>query len=37
MMEQHDMDAVEQYIANNIFNKPEEYYNLEKLRKLYEG
>lgn len=29
MMEQNDMDAVEQYIVNNIFNKPEEFYNLE--------
>lgn len=32
MMEQKDMDAIEQYIVNNIFNKPQEYYNLEKLR-----
>jgi type I restriction enzyme, R subunit len=33
MIEQRDLDAIEQYIINNIFNKPEEYYNLEKLRK----
>lgn len=33
MMQQEDMDAVEQYIANNIFNQPQEFYNLEKLRK----
>lgn len=33
MIEQRDMDAIEQYIVNNIFNKPEEFYNLEKLRK----
>jgi type I restriction enzyme R subunit len=33
MIEQRDLDAIEQYIVNNIFNKPEEYYNLEKLRK----
>jgi type I restriction enzyme R subunit len=32
MMEQNDLDAIEQYIVNNIFNKPEEYYNLQKLR-----
>ncbi len=32
MMEQNDLDAIEQYIVNNIFNKPEEFYNLEKLR-----
>lgn len=33
MIEQRDLDAIEQYIISNIFNKPEEYYNLEKLRK----
>lgn len=33
MMQQEDMDAVEQYIANNIFNQPQEFYNVEKLRK----
>jgi len=32
MMEQNDLDAIEQYIVNNIFNKPEDYYNLQKLR-----
>jgi len=32
MLEQNDLDAIEQYIVNNIFNKPEEYYNLQKLR-----
>lgn len=32
MREQNDLDAIEQYIVNNIFNKPEEFYNLEKLR-----
>ncbi len=32
MMAESDMDAVEQYIVNNIFNKPEEFFNLEKLR-----
>ena len=32
MIEQRDLDAIEQYIVNNIFNKPEEFYNLEKLR-----
>jgi len=32
MIKDHDLDAIEQYIVNNIFNKPEEYYNLDKLR-----
>jgi len=28
-----NLDAVEDYIKENIFDKPEEYFNLEKLRK----
>lgn len=32
MMEQKDIEAVENYIMKNIFEKAEEYYNLEKLR-----
>ena len=32
MIKDHDLDAIEQYIVNTIFNKPEEYYNLNKLR-----
>ena len=32
MIENRDMKAVENYILANIFDKPEEYYNLEKLR-----
>lgn len=28
-----DMSSVEEYIKNNIFNKPEDYFDLEKLRK----
>jgi type I restriction enzyme R subunit len=32
MIEHNDLDAIEQYIVNNIFNKPEDFYNLEKLR-----
>jgi len=31
LMQQQNMDAVEQYIANEIFNKPNEHYNLDKL------
>ncbi|MCX6162185.1 MAG: DEAD/DEAH box helicase family protein [Ignavibacteriae bacterium] len=30
--EQNDLDAIEKYILQNILDKPEEYYNLEKLR-----
>ncbi|MDQ3713813.1 MAG: hypothetical protein M3388_16555 [Acidobacteriota bacterium] len=33
MMEGRDLQAVEDYIAANIFDKPNEYYNLDKLRK----
>ncbi len=33
MIEHSDYDAIEQYITQNIFDKPEEYFNLEKLRK----
>ncbi|MGN6354557.1 MAG: hypothetical protein ACTHLB_14290, partial [Parafilimonas sp.] len=33
MMKQQDFDAIEAYILQNIFDKPEEYFNLEKLRK----
>lgn len=32
MLEQYDLDAIEQYIINNIFEKPKEFYNLDKLR-----
>ncbi len=31
--EQGDLTGAEQYIKNEIFEKPEEYFNLEKLRK----
>lgn len=31
--EKGNMDAVEEYVRNEIFDKPEEYFNLEKLRK----
>ncbi len=33
MMKQQDYDAIESYILQHIFDKPEEYFNLEKLRK----
>lgn len=33
MVEQRDFAAIEEYIVGNVFDKPEEYYNLEKLRK----
>ncbi|MFZ4741131.1 MAG: DEAD/DEAH box helicase family protein, partial [Bacteroidales bacterium] len=33
MMEQKDLEGIEQYIIQNIFDKPEEYYNLDKLRR----
>ena len=32
-VEQGDFNSAEEYIRNEIFNKPEEYFNLEKLRK----
>ena len=31
--EQGDMQAVEEYVKTEIFDKPQEFYNLEKLRK----
>lgn len=31
--EQGDMQAVEEYVKREIFDKPQEFYNLEKLRK----
>ncbi len=31
MMEEMDWDAIEKYVRKNIFDKPEEYYNLTKL------
>jgi type I restriction enzyme R subunit len=33
MIEQRDLDGIEQYILTNIFEKPEEFYNVNKLRK----
>jgi type I restriction enzyme R subunit len=32
MVQQKDFDAIEQYILSNIFEKPNEYYNINKLR-----
>jgi type I restriction enzyme R subunit len=32
MVQQKDFDAIEQYIVNQIFDKPNEYYNISKLR-----
>lgn len=32
MIQQKDFDAIEQYILSNIFEKPNEYYNINKLR-----
>lgn len=32
LVEQKDFDAIEQYIISQIFDKPEEYYNISKLR-----
>lgn len=32
MVQQKDFDAIEEYILNNIFEKPNEYYNIAKLR-----
>jgi type I restriction enzyme, R subunit len=33
MVEKKDFEAIENYIVDNVFDKPEEYYNLDKLRK----
>lgn len=33
MVERRDFQAIEEYIVGNVFDKPEEYYNLDKLRK----
>jgi type I restriction enzyme, R subunit len=33
MVQQQDFDAIEQYIISHLFEKPQEYYNIEKLRK----
>jgi type I restriction enzyme R subunit len=33
MLINQQWDAIEAYILQNLFNKPQEYYNLEKLRK----
>jgi type I restriction enzyme R subunit len=32
MVEQRDFAAIERYIVENLFDKPQEYYNLDKLR-----
>lgn len=32
MVERRDFEAIEKYIVANVFEKPEEYYNLERLR-----
>ncbi len=32
MVVEKDLDAIERYIVDNIFDKPNEYYNLQKLR-----
>jgi len=32
LMKDNDLDGVEKFIKDNIFEKPEDYYNLEKLR-----
>jgi len=32
MVQQKDFEAIEEYILNNIFDKPNEYYNISKLR-----
>lgn len=32
MVVEKDLDAIERYIVDNIFDKPSEYYNLQKLR-----
>jgi type I restriction enzyme R subunit len=33
LAKQQDLDAIEQYIIQNIFDRPEEFFNIEKLRK----
>ena len=33
MIETRDYQAIEDYIVGNLFDKPEDYYNLDKLRK----
>ncbi len=33
MVLQKDFDAIEQYILSNVFDKPNEYYNIKNLRK----
>jgi type I restriction enzyme R subunit len=33
MVERRDLGAIEDYIVGNVFDKPEEYYTLDKLRK----
>ena len=33
MIQLKDLDGIEKYIIDNIFEKPKEYYNLDKLRK----
>ncbi|HEV2802437.1 MAG TPA: DEAD/DEAH box helicase family protein [Pyrinomonadaceae bacterium] len=33
MVEQRDFGAIEDYIVGNVFDKPEDYYSLDKLRK----
>lgn len=33
MVDDRDFDAIENYIVGNLFDKPEEYYNIDKLRK----
>jgi type I restriction enzyme, R subunit len=33
MVEQRDFGAIEDYIVGNVFDRPEDYYNLDKLRK----
>jgi len=32
LVQKKDLDAIEKYIVNQIFDKPEEYYNISKLR-----
>ena len=32
MVQQRDLDAIEKYILQNMFNKPEDFYNLTKLQ-----
>lgn len=35
MVEQRDFEAIENYIVANVFDKPEEYYNLDRLRRAF--